>query len=34
MRGPDFDERLREVIDVDALIEADNAVLKELANNR
>jgi hypothetical protein len=33
-RGPDFDERLREAMDVDAMIEADNEALKEFANNR
>ena len=33
-RGPDFDERLREAMDVDAMIEADNDALKEFANNR
>lgn len=33
-RGPDFEERLREVLDVDQMIEADNAELKEIANKR
>jgi hypothetical protein len=33
-RGPNFEERLREVIDVDQLIEDDNRKLKEMANNR
>lgn len=33
-RGPDFDERLREVLDVDQMIEADNEALKEIANSR
>ena len=32
--GPDFEERLREVVDVDKIIEQDNMALKELANNR
>lgn len=33
-RGPSFDERLREAIDVDSIIEEDNQKLKELANKR
>jgi len=33
-RGPNFEERLREVIDVDQLIEDDNTRLKEMANER
>lgn len=33
-RGPDFEERLREQIDVDQLIEADNQALKDFANQR
>lgn len=33
-RGPDFEERLREVMDVDKMIEADQDELKEMANNR
>lgn len=33
-RGPDFEERLREVIDVDKMIAADNEQLKEIANQR
>lgn len=31
-RGPDFDERLREVLDVDQMIAADNEQLKLIAN--
>ena len=33
-RGPDFEERLREAMDVDAMIEESNAELKEYANKR
>ena len=33
-RGPDFEERLREVIDVDALIEKDRQQLQDMANQR
>jgi hypothetical protein len=33
-RGPDFDERLREVFDVDAAVAEENAMLKNLANAR
>ena len=32
--GPDFEERLREVVDVDELIRKDNAWLKEIADKR
>jgi len=31
-RGPNFDERLREAVDVDAMIEEDNLKLKDYAN--
>ena len=31
-RGPDFEERLREVADVDLLIEKDQQALKDIAN--
>jgi hypothetical protein len=31
-RGPNFDERLREAVDVDAMIEEDNMKLKDYAN--
>jgi len=31
-RGPDFEERLREVADVDQLIEQDRQALKDIAN--
>lgn len=34
MRQPDFDERLREVFDVDGYIEEENKLLKEMANKR
>lgn len=33
-RGPDFDERLREAMDVDALIEESNNELADYANKR
>jgi len=33
-RGPDFDERLREAMDVDALIEESAQELKDYANKR
>jgi len=33
-KGPDFEERLREVIDVDELVAKENEELKEFANNR
>jgi len=33
-RGPDFDERLRELVDVDKMIEADNLYIKNIANQR
>lgn len=33
-RGPDFEERLREAVDVDILIAKDNQQLKEMANMR
>ena len=33
-RGPDFEERLREVVDVDLLVAKDNEALKEMANKR
>ena len=33
-RVPDFEERLREQIDVDQLIDADNKALKDFANQR
>ena len=33
-RGPDFEERLREVVDVDKIVQAENDQLKEMANNR
>ena len=31
-RGPNFDERLREAVDVDAMIEEDNMEMKDYAN--
>lgn len=33
-RGPDFDERLREAVDVDLMIEEENLMLREMANKR
>lgn len=33
-KGPDFDERLREIIDVDAQLEASENELKAYANQR
>lgn len=33
-RGPDFDERLREVMDVDQVIAAENDMLITMANAR
>lgn len=33
-RGPDFEERLREAIDVDAMMEESNMELAEYANKR
>ena len=33
-RGPDFYERLREAMDVDAMVEASNQELKDMANQR
>jgi hypothetical protein len=33
-RGPDFDERLREEVDVDLMIEEENQMLKDMANMR
>lgn len=33
-RGPDFDERLREVVDVDKIISEENQMLTEMANKR
>lgn len=33
-RGPDFDERLREAIDVDGLVESSHQELKDYANQR
>jgi len=33
-RGPNFEERLRELVDVDQVIEADNRAMLEMANMR
>ena len=33
-RGPDFEERLREVVDVDKMIDDDNKMAKEMADKR
>ena len=33
-RGPDFEERLREVVDVELMVEEENRMLKDMANNR
>lgn len=33
-RGPDFEERLREIIDVDEMVELENEELRNMANRR
>lgn len=33
-KGPDFEERLREVIDVDEMVAKENEELKDFANKR